>query len=115
MSAALPVRRGPEFVQLSLGLLGVPDRVMPRPRRLGGGWAQPCRKWAALGHFQSRLAATGASRKTQQAYVFQMEQLLAAARRHGLGPGDGLVDLFRNVALLGRALVDDRATRGGTL
>ncbi len=65
--------------------------------------------------FERRLAATGASRKTQQAYLFQLEQLLSAAHRQGLEPGQGLVELFRNGSLLGRALVDDQAVRGGTL
>jgi integrase len=103
-------------MQLSLGLVGVPDRRARQPKRTGRAQARHHAQTAALlASFRRRLAATGASRKAQQAYLFQMEQLVAAAHRHRLQPEQGLADMFRDAALLGLALVDDRAAHGGTL
>jgi len=65
--------------------------------------------------FKQRLAATGTSVATQKAYPFQIQQLLAAARRLGLSDRDGPAELFRDEALLGRAMIDDRSCTGGTL
>jgi integrase len=103
-------------VQLSLDGVGVPPRVLSRsPRRPA---ARPGRDGAstALTHgFVRRLTATGASAKTRAAYLFQLDRLLAAAHRHGLGAGDGLAALFRDEELLGRALIDDVSESRGTL
>jgi integrase len=110
-AAVRPVR-----LQLSLGLLGVPDREVrsrshrarPRGRRL----IEHC---SLTQGFQRRLAATGASRKTQQSYVFQLERLLVAARRLGLGQSAGLAEVFHDQALLGSAIIDDRSSGGARL
>src|SRR5688572_6087646 len=115
MSRPLAPPQDRTAVQLSLGLAGVPDRVVPpkhdEPKRARCN--EP--SGVLVEAFCRRLAATGASRKAQQAYVFQLEQLLAAAHRQGPEPGQGLSEVLRNTALLGRALSDDRGARCRTL
>ncbi len=106
----------PAAVQLSLGLLGVParelrSRARPRPARKCS-LTEDC---ALIHGFQHLLAATGKSKKTQQAYIYQLDQLLTAARRLGLPEDVGLIDLFRDQALLGRAIIDDRSASRGRL
>jgi integrase len=105
----LAPRPAPPVVQRSLGLLGISDRLISQPaRRLPS-------VDGVLETFRRRLTATGASAKTQQAYGWQMRQLLATAHRRGLDERDSLSDLFQQVTLLGQALADDRSARQGTL
>jgi integrase len=115
MIGTLDPVNGRSAMQLSLGLLDVPDRMVPPQRGRRERVRVPASSALLLERFRRRLMATGASRKAQEAYFFQMERLLAAARRHGLRGEQDIVALFRNEVLLGRALVDDAATRGGRL
>jgi integrase len=65
-----------------------------------------------LATYLRRLAARGAARKGIAAYRSQMAALVRCAGRLS-GRQPDLVDLFREPALLGRALVDDRGCVGG--
>jgi site-specific recombinase XerC len=93
--------------QLSLGLCDLPARPVARSGQARTQRSEQPEK--LIESFRRRLLATGASPKTQAAYIWQIEQLLAAAR------GLTLTALFQNSRALGRALVDDRAARGGRL
>jgi integrase len=93
----------------------VRDRAVPTGNRRRPPEAPRGQSTTLAEQFRRRLAATGASPKAQKAYVFQLRQLLSAAHRRGLKRGQGLIDLFADTALLGQALIDDRASRGDTL
>src|SRR5206468_3202172 len=70
-------------VQLSLGFAGIPARRVS----VGARSNRRHPSVASRSHpesFRRRLATTGASPKAQQAYTWQMDQLMLAARRHGL-------------------------------
>lgn len=106
----------PIATQLSLGLLDIPARVvmrrLRRPRPFpSGDTTSP----TLLAQYVQRLAHTGLSAKTQQAYIFQVGQLLGAARRHGFSGHGSLLALFRDDRLLGLALTDDASATAGIL
>ncbi len=101
-------------VQLTLPGCGAPPPRPPRRRNRGD-----CRAPAAshtedrlLASYLRRLGARGAAPKGFAAYRYQLRTLLRVARRiagHPIGHGA----LFRDAALLGRALVDDRDPDSG--
>jgi integrase len=106
----------PTVIQLSLGILGIPPRAVSRPKHRAPSQRVLDRSGHALvDGFVRRLIAVGASAKTRQAYVFQIRRLVDVGCRHGLGDRERLIAIFRDDALLGLALTDDRSLSQGTL
>ena len=105
----------PTGVQLSLGILDIPSRPVARARRPPPLHLNEKSGHALIEGFVRRLEMVGASAKTREAYIFQLTQLVAAGRRHGLRERHGLITLFRDERLLGLALTDDESAGGGML
>jgi len=97
------------FVQLALpNIPSVPPRVRRgKPKRRIVTHAEDVDP--LLETYLRRLAARGVAPKGYTAYRYQLRMLLGIAARH-VGRPVSLVALFRDPALLGHVLVDDRGT-----
>lgn len=99
----------PRVIQLAIPGFAL-DRVRVKPRsrlHTGARQSDALSQQPLMRTYMRRLAARGAAPNTMDAYRYQLRFLLRAAER-GSGSAIELDELFGNVPVLGRALVDDR-------
>ncbi len=95
-------------LQPSLAGTGVsPVEIRSMARRQATANRRPS---AELENYRRRLVATGAAKKTVQAYVYQLHSLAETA-----ASPEGFMALFLHPEALGQALVDDRSSEGRQL